>query len=109
MKFSDGTEKIGNCFKSSYSIFKFIFTFFFKKKNCSFSFRISVDGSLKQIKVASIHHIVGVNDKNEIFLWKDGDWNLVEGGLLKYVSISPEGNIWGINENDEIWYLTYDN
>ncbi|CAG8561002.1 3149_t:CDS:2 [Rhizophagus irregularis] len=52
---------------------------------------IPVDGSLKQIKVASIHHIVGVNDKNEIYLWENGDWNLIEGGLLKYVSISPEG------------------
>jgi hypothetical protein len=64
-----------------------------------------IDGSLKQIKVASIHHIVGVNNKNEIFLWENGGWKRVEGGLLKYVSISPEGNIWGINEREEIWNL----
>ena len=51
---------------------------------------------------------MGVNDKGEIFLWKNGNWKRVEGGLLKYVSISPEGNIWGINEKDEIWYLIND-
>ena len=74
----------------------------------SYFFRTSIDGRLKQIKVASIRHIVGVNDKGEIFLWKNGNWKRVEGGLLKYVSISPEGNIWGINEKDEIWYLIND-
>ena len=31
-------------------------------------------------------------------------WQKVNGGLT-YVSVSPAGSVWGVNKDDDIWFL----
>ncbi|CAG8546758.1 17875_t:CDS:2 [Dentiscutata erythropus] len=62
---------------------------------------------LKQIYVSSQELIVGVNDNNEIYQYVNNTWRILDGSL-KYVAISIDGILWGIDNSDNI-YTRQDN